>query len=144
MTTLTKRRGRRGTRPATRMRSEVGVPRGEAGSVTVVAAGLTFLACMLCLVTVDVGRAVGARGLAQTAADAAALAAAQAIAIPSGEEPSEAATRLAEANGATLRTCDCARGSSEATVVVALTEPFVLLGPDRTVTASARAVIGPP
>jgi secretion/DNA translocation related TadE-like protein len=117
--------------------------RDDRGSVTIVAAGLTLLACVLCLATVDVGRAVGARGRAQTAADAAALAAAQAIAIPSEEQPSDAAARLASANGASLTSCACDEGSSEATVVVAVTASFVLLGPDRTVTARARAVVGP-
>jgi len=115
----------------------------ESGSVTIVAAGLTLLACVLCLATVDIGRAVGAMGRAQTAADAAALAAAQAIAIPHGEQPVAAAARLAAANGAELQSCSCEPGASEAIVTVTLTASFVLLGPDRAVTARARAVIGP-
>ncbi len=117
---------------------------GESGSVSIVAAAMTLLACILCLAAVDVGRAVGATGRAQTAADAAALAAAKAIAVPEGEEPAVAAARLAAANGAELEACTCDSGSSEATVVVRLTATFVLLGPDRPVTARARAVIGSP
>jgi len=102
------------------------------------------LACVLCLVSVDLGRAVGARARAQTAADAAALAAAQDIAIPAGEDPAAVAARFAERNGATLRSCQCEAGSSEAIVEVGLTQSFVLLGPDRTILARARAVIGEP
>ena len=128
-----------------RLRIAIGAPcRIESGSVTIVAAGLTLLTCVLCLATVDIGRAVAARGRAQTAADAAALAAAQAIAVPNGEEPAAAAARLAAANGAALESCVCDHGSSEATVTVTFTASFVLLGPDRAVTARARAVIGPP
>jgi secretion/DNA translocation related TadE-like protein len=111
--------------------------------MTLIAAGVMVLSCVLCLVTVDLGRAVLARGSAQTAADAAALAAAQDLAIPRGEEPIDVARRFAGMNGATLVTCECDAGASEAVVRVQLSVSFVFLGPDRTVTAVARAVVGP-
>jgi secretion/DNA translocation related TadE-like protein len=111
--------------------------------MTLIAAGIMVLSCVLCLITVDLGRAVLARGRAQTAADAAALAAAQEIAIPRGAEPIDVARRFADLNGATLVSCRCDQGASEAVVSVALRVSFVFLGPDRTVTALARAVVGP-
>ena len=115
----------------------------ERGGVTLIAAGVMVLSCVLCLVTADLGRAVLARGRAQTAADAAALAAAQEIAIPRGAEPVDAARRFAGLNGATLLTCQCDAGASDAVVSVQLSVSFVILGADRTVTAFARAVVGP-
>jgi secretion/DNA translocation related TadE-like protein len=118
--------------------------RGEEGAVTLVAAGVMVLACVLCLVSVDLSRAVLARGRAQTAADAAALAAAQELAIPSGAEPVDEARRFAEGNGATLTSCRCDPGTTEAVVIVRLSVSFVVLGPDRTVTAEAKAVVGLP
>ena len=116
----------------------------EGGAVPLIAAGIMVLSCVLCLVTVDLGRAVLARGRAQTAADAAVLAAAQEIAIPRGTQPIDVARRFADLNGAMLVTCRCDAGATEAVVSVQLSVSFVLLGPDRTVTANARAVIGPP
>jgi secretion/DNA translocation related TadE-like protein len=101
-----------------------------------------FLACILCLVTVDLGRAVQARARAQTGADAAALAAAQEIAAPKDIDPTIVASEYAGRNGATLQWCRCSRGSPEAVVDVTVEVGFVLLGPDRTVEAQARATIG--
>jgi secretion/DNA translocation related TadE-like protein len=101
-----------------------------------------MLACFLCLISVDLSRAVLARAQAQTAADAAALAAAQEIAIPSGAQPLDIARRFAGENGATLTSCRCDPGTAEAVVVVQLSVSFVVLGPDRTVVAQARAVVG--
>ncbi len=126
-------------RPATSGRVE-----RETGSVTLVAGGVLFIACILCLATVDLGRALLARARAQTAADAAALAAAHEIAIPTDAQPADVARAFAERNGATLASCDCNPGSDEAVVEVTISVPFVLLGPDRTVVGTARAVIGPP
>jgi secretion/DNA translocation related TadE-like protein len=116
--------------------------RNERGAATLLAAATMFLACVLCLVTVDLGRAVQARAKAQTGADAAALAAAQEIAAPSGLDPVVAAGDYAARNGVTLQWCRCAQGSAEAVVDVTVEVGFVLLGPDRTVEAQARATIG--
>jgi secretion/DNA translocation related TadE-like protein len=110
--------------------------------VTLLAAAILLLVAVLALVTVDLLRAVQGRARAQTAADAAALAAAQEIALPSGEAPAQVAGDYAGRNGAVLVSCACEGGTSEAVVEVSLTVPMVLLGPDRTVTARARAVIG--
>jgi secretion/DNA translocation related TadE-like protein len=113
----------------------------QAGSVSILAAGTLFLAGILSLVTVDILRALQAKGRAQTAADAAALAAAQELAIPSGVSPEEVAADYAGRNGATLVTCTCAPGSSEAVVEVEVQVVLVFVGGDRTVHARARAVI---
>jgi secretion/DNA translocation related TadE-like protein len=115
---------------------------GERGTATLLAAATMFLACVLCLVTVDLGRAVQARARAQTGADAAALAAAQEIAVPGGLDPAAVASDYAGRNGATLQWCQCQPGSTEAIVDVTVEVGFVLLGPDRTVEAQARATIG--
>ncbi|TMK96699.1 MAG: hypothetical protein E6G40_10465, partial [Actinobacteria bacterium] len=90
----------------------------EAGSVTVLAAAVLFLAGVLVLVAVDLLRVVQARARAQTAADAAALAAAQEIAVPAGRTPAEVAAEYAERNGGTLVSCDCAPNAREAIVEV--------------------------
>ena len=98
---------------------------------------------VLVLATADATRALLAVGRAQTAADAAALAAAQALVSPSGMDPVAAASRFAEANGGRLVTCRCGVGTTEATVDVAVPAGHFLLlpGPDE-VTRSARAVVG--
>ena len=113
----------------------------ERGSVSILTAGILVLACVLCLVAVDLMRALQARAQAQTAADAAALAAAQELAVPTGHDPSSLAADYASRNGATMASCKCAAGSSEAIVTVRVGVTFVFLGPARTVTGAARAVV---
>lgn len=113
----------------------------EVGSISILAAGVLFLAGVLSLVTVDILRALQAKGRAQTAADAAALAAAQEIALPSGVDPKVVASEYASLNGGTLISCGCAPGSSEAVVEVEVPMVLVFVGGDRTVRARAKAVI---
>ncbi len=133
MTAPTLRRGHGGRRsPAD----------GEAGSVSILSAGVMVLACVMALVAADLCIALRDRAQAQTAADAAALAAAQEIALPSGVTPADAASTYAVLNGGTLVSCTCDPGATEAVVSVQVTVHLVFLGPDRTVEARARAVIG--
>ena len=113
----------------------------ERGSVSVLTAAVLFLAASLCLASVDLLRATEARARAQAAADAAALAAARELAIPTGQDPSEAAREYAERNGATLRSCSCPIGATEAVVDVEVPLDLVFVGADRTVEARARAVV---
>ena len=113
----------------------------QRGSVTIIAAAVLFLAGALSLVAVDILRALQAKARAQTAADAAALAAAQEIALPSGITPEQAAADYAGRNGATLVACACAEGTAEAIVEVEVPVVLVFLGGDRTVKGEARAVI---
>jgi secretion/DNA translocation related TadE-like protein len=111
--------------------------------VTVVAAGVLLLCVVLALASADLTRAVMAASRAQTAADAAALAAAQALASPSGPDPLVAAREYAEANGGTVVDCTCSSGAVEAAVEVAVpVGPMLLLGAPATITRRARAVLG--
>jgi secretion/DNA translocation related TadE-like protein len=115
--------------------------RRQEGSVSVLSAAVLFLVGILSLATVDVMRAVQGVARAQMAADAAALAAAQEIAIPSGAAPEAMAADYAERNGARLVSCRCEDGSGEAVVEVEVPISLVFVGADRSVRATARAVI---
>jgi secretion/DNA translocation related TadE-like protein len=117
------------------------VRRAERGSVTVLVAGVLLLVGVLTLASVDLLRALEAKARAQTAADAAALAAAQEIAAPSGIDPTRVAEEFAARNGAALLECRCSSGGSDAIVRVEVPVSMVFVGPDRTVTRTARAVI---
>ncbi len=117
----------------------------EQGSVTVVAAGMMAVIVVATMGVADVGKALVARGHAQRAADAAALAAAQELAIPTGRAPAEWASEYAGHNDATLIQCACDAGTTDAVVTVAVPVGHLLLIPgDHTVEASARAVVDPP
>ena len=61
--------------------------RSERGSITVVAAAVIAIIVVATMGVADVGKALVARAHAQQAADAAALAAAQELALPTGSEP---------------------------------------------------------
>jgi secretion/DNA translocation related TadE-like protein len=119
----------------------IGSSCSEEGSVTIVAAGTIVLAAVLVLVCVDLFRALDARARAQTAADAAALAAAQQLVVPGTGSPEEKAAEYASRNGASLLSCSCQPGSLEAVVSVEVPVRLVFLAPARRVTASARAVV---
>ena len=126
--------GQRLVRPAS-------LERWERGSVSVVAATTVGLVLVLALISVDVLRTVQAAARSQTAADAAALAAAQDIALPSGRGPEESAREYASRNGATLVSCRCDPNGAEAVVQVESRIDLLFVGPDRTVRSWARAVI---
>ena len=116
----------------------------ERGSVTVVTAGVMALVLVIALASADLARVVIAKGTAQTAADAAALAAAQDLVLPSDTSPAESAATFALANGALLVSCACDRGSFEALVTVRVTVRLGFLGGSREVRASARAIVDSP
>ena len=118
----------------------------ERGSVTVLSAAVVAALVVLAMGASDVARVLHAASRAQTAADAAALAAAQAFAIDEpGLEPTELAAEYSVRNGAALETCACDRGTFEATVTVRLPvgDLFLVAG-DRTVRAVARAQVDLP
>jgi len=117
---------------------------GERGSVTVVTAGVIAVALVVALASADVARVLMAKGSAQTAADAAALAAAQDLVLASDTSPAADAAAFAQANGASLVACDCAPGSTVAIVTVRLPVTMAFLGGTREVVASARAVTDSP
>jgi secretion/DNA translocation related TadE-like protein len=118
-------------------------PGSERGSVSIAAVGVMVLVVILSLASADLARVLAVASRAQTAADAAALAAAQALVIPEdGASPKDAAAEYAERNGSDLVSCSCDPGADEATVVVRTAVGRLLLfGNDRVVTAKARAVV---
>ncbi len=113
----------------------------EEGSVTVFAVTVAAFAAILALVLVDLLRALESKSRAQTAADAAALAAAQEMARPSGAQPSAMAAEYARRNGATLVACRCGGETDSAVVLVEVPVPLLFIGGDRQSQARAKAVI---
>jgi Flp pilus assembly protein TadG len=93
----------------------------------------------------DVARVYLVAAQAQTAADAAALAAAQELAVPSGTDPEDVASAFAERNGADLVACECSSDATEAVVEVRVAVgPLLLFADDRVVVAEARGVVDLP
>ena len=114
----------------------------EQGSVTIVAAGLLVLALALSLGVADLARVLVASGQAQSAADSAALAAAQELALSGVRDPADVATEYAARNGASLVTCSCHEDAFHATVEVRMpVGPLLLFADDRSVISSARAEV---
>lgn len=114
----------------------------ERGSVTVLGIAVLVVLAVIAMGLADLGRVLLATGRAQTAADAAALAAAQSLAFPSELEPGPAARGLAERNGADLVSCVCEAGTFEARVEVRVPVGGLFLAPDDlAVAARARAVV---
>jgi secretion/DNA translocation related TadE-like protein len=117
----------------------------QRGSVTVAAAGVLVVLLVCTMGIADVGRVLAARARARTAADAAALAAAQELAVPTGADPASFAASIATANGAILRECRCAPGTSEAIVTVRGSLGGLWLVPGTmTLDVRARAVVDLP
>jgi hypothetical protein len=77
-------------------------------------------------------------GMAQAAADAAALAAAGEQVVPSGRSPAAVAATYARSGDVRLIACRCPRGGSEAVVTVETS--VEALGTTRTIRRTARAV----
>jgi secretion/DNA translocation related TadE-like protein len=118
----------------------------ERGSVSVlVAVGVAALV-VLSMGVADVARVMLAASVAQTSADAAALAAAQALALDEREpEPAAFAADYASVNGAVLEGCMCEPGTFSATVEVRMPVGHLFLfGDDRSVLAEARADVDLP
>ena len=121
--------------------------RAEHGSVSIVAAALMSVALVLAMGAADLARVLTSAARAQTAADAAALAAAQELAAPSslGLSPAEIAASYAARNDAQLTACSCEAGGSEAVVTVRMSVGSLTFAPDdRVVTARARAIVETP
>lgn len=119
--------------------------RNERGSITLVTAAVIGLAFVVALGAADLGRVLIARSRARTAADAAALATVQELALPTGLLPAEVAADYAARNGARLTSCTCEPGSFEAIVQVAVdVGALLLITGERTAIARARAIVGLP
>ena len=82
------------------------VRRDENGAVAVLGVAVVGVLLMIGVAVLDISAVVSARTRSQTAADAAALAAAPAT-FTLASSPQQAATRMAEANGARLVWCKC-------------------------------------
>ncbi len=113
----------------------------ERGSVTVFTVVVMSFAGILALVAVDLMRALESKATAQTAADAAALAAAQEMARPSNASPEELARDYADTNGAVVVECRCPLGGTEAVVTVRVPVSLLFLGGGQSVGATAKAVV---
>ena len=113
--------------------------------MSVLVAAFVAVLVVLCLGAADVARVLTEAAEAQTAADAAALAAAQELALPGDLEPADVAREYAVRNGAELVDCTCERETFEAVVRVrAPVGPLLLFADDRSVEAVARAVVDLP
>ncbi len=116
----------------------------ERGSVTIATAGAIVIMLVCTLGVADVGRVLIERSRAEMVADAAALAAAQDLALSEGD-PAIDAAMFADRNGARLESCSCAVGSFEAVVTVQRSFSGLLLLPGtHSLRASARAVVEVP
>jgi DNA topoisomerase-1 len=118
----------------------------ERGSVSIVVVALMAVALVLAMGAADLARVLTGAARAQTAADSAALAAAQELAVgSSGSAPGDLAAEYAGRNDAVLTACSCDAGGTEAVVTVTVQVGALLLAPDdRVVTARARAVVDVP
>lgn len=116
----------------------------QRGSASIVIVSALALGGILAAFSADLSRVMVARSRAQTAADAAALGAAQELLMPSAASPEEVARDLADRNGGRLISCGCDPGATEAVVTVEVEVDLPLLAQVRTVRASARAVIAAP
>ena len=93
--------------------------RGQRGSVSILMLALVGIAVMLCLGVGRVGGAAVLQARADTAADAAALAGADALAL--GRSPADAwraARSAASLNQARLVSCSCAGAAAEVVVQI--------------------------
>lgn len=89
------------------------------------------------------GAAIAATRL-QGVADAAALAAAQELVLPSGRSPAEVASEYAARGGARVVACRCDPSGNDVVVEVATEVILPFLGRSRTVHRAARAVAARP
>ena len=120
-------------------------PGAEQGSVSVVAeAGAVYLSLICTMGVADMGRVLAERSHAEAAADAAALGAAQDLALSSGE-PEVDAARFAQENGTVLIDCACAAGDADAVVTVRRTVAGLFSCPARCgLVLRARAAVDLP
>ncbi len=115
----------------------------EKGNASVGVLGLAGVVMILCLALADLAVFLLGRAQAQTAADAAALAAAGELVPGLGRDPQAQAELFAGLNHAVLIQCDCRRGAGKATVQVSVPVRLGLLRLSglRNATASARAEV---
>lgn len=119
--------------------------RDDRGSVSVVVTATVAAVVLFGLGLRDLAVVVLAGSTAANAADAAALAAVQAMAMPPFDDPSAIATEYAGRNGAVLLGCRCEPSTYEADVTVGVEVGGLWLVPDGLlVRRSARAIVDLP
>jgi secretion/DNA translocation related TadE-like protein len=117
----------------------------QRGSVTIVVAAIMLVALVLCLGIGDLTEVLVVRSRVRWAADAAALAAAQELAVAPGADPAPQAAAYAAANGAEIVSCVCSPGTSEAVVEVRMPVGSLTLLPGaRLAVARSRAIVEVP
>ncbi|GAA4515111.1 Rv3654c family TadE-like protein [Brevibacterium yomogidense] len=115
-----------------------GVGRRDEGSSTVPAVGVAAVAVALALMVGTIGQGLGARSRADTAADLAALAAAQVA----GDDGCGIAEEVAKRNGATVTECITRPDLGKATVTVEVPSGVRVPGKPDALKVSAKAVAG--
>lgn len=120
----------------------------EGAGATLVAAALIPVMLLVGVVLHDVAAVYGARGAAQTAADASAKAAGLELTpcFGVGSDPQAAAREYAARNGAELLECSCGGGERYVWVTVRVSRGVDLLvmgGGRAAVTATARCYLDP-
>jgi len=122
----------------------------EEGNAAIAVLGAGMVTLLIVMGLADIGIFFIARAGAQTAADAAVLAAAAELIPGSGQDPVGQARRFAESNGARLVECSCRPGARQAEVKVVTPVRFLMFSSGRQVPARARAEVnlaglqGPP
>ena len=115
--------------------------RRERGGVSIVMLGVLVVGLALTLGAARLGSALVGRARADTAADAAALAAADALALGQGSVAARTAARdTATSNGARLKSCACEGTTAEVVVEVDIPALALLAGPAR---GRAKAEVRP-
>jgi secretion/DNA translocation related TadE-like protein len=111
------------------------------GSVSIVMLGVLVIGLVLSMGAAQLGGALVGRARADSAADAAALAAADSLALGHGSDAAQGAARETAANNdARLVSCDCAGTTAEVVVEVELPALGALFGPAR---GHAKAEVRP-
>ncbi|HUG89159.1 MAG TPA: M15 family metallopeptidase, partial [Actinomycetota bacterium] len=113
----------------------------ERGSVSIVVAVALGMAAISAALIGDLGAVAAGAAETQAAADAAALAAARELVLPSQETPEEVAARYAALHDARLVRCRCPPGGEDVVVIVERSVPLPFLGGSRTIRRAARATI---
>lgn len=104
--------------------------------------GVAVVTLLIVVGVIDIGIFFLARAKAQTAADAASLAAAAELIPGPRRDPEGQARRFAAANGAELVKCDCRKGAREVQVEVAVRAEFFMVLDATSAGIPARARAG--
>lgn len=113
----------------------------QRGSVSIFVAMAMGMGAVSAALIGDLGAVSAGAARTQTAADAAALAAAQELVLPSGGSPEEVAARYASLHDAQLIRCRCPPGGDDVVVLVERSVRLPFLGGTRTIRRAARATI---